>query len=79
LGAYYFPRSASDDSITTNLPGRTEPEDLTTAKFVASVSRIKEKNSTNYTDNFNIDIAPLDSNSHSYQITIKDKTNNVTL
>ena len=79
LGAYYFPRSASDDSITTNSPGGTEPEDLTTAKFVASVSRIKEKNSTNYTDNLNIDIVPLrgNSNSHSYQITIKDKTNNV--
>lgn len=79
LGAYYFPQGAGDDSITTNSKDGAEPVDLTTAKFVASVSRIKEENSTNYTDNFNIDIVPLRGDSHSYQITIKNKTNNVPL
>lgn len=79
LGAYYFPQSASDDSITTNPPEGIEPEDLTTAKFVAAVSRSQDSTSTDYKDSFSIVITSLRAITHDYKITIKDKTNNAIL
>lgn len=82
LGAYYFPQSASDDSISPNLPSdtpsNTEPEDVSTAKFVAAVTRSPAENSTDYQDNFSITIAPLKALElgHQYSITIKEKNKN---
>lgn len=82
LGAYYFPQGAGDDSISPNLPSNTpsntEPEDVSTAKFVAAVTRSPAENSTDYQDNFSIAVAPLKALElgHQYSITIKEKNKN---